>query len=138
MKLELNGTELTEKLDDALITRSLQSLNGDDDSFLILSKDSMSYIQTCKIRDGHYVLEYQEASLEEHYECTDEVLNLQKVSTAFSSYLKGTDEWKTSLTWQSLDFSSGSKGYARSFKLLVLVIVVTVITSTFLMLSLWL
>jgi hypothetical protein len=41
MKLDFNGIELKEPLDEALITRSLQALNGDDDSFLILSKDEM-------------------------------------------------------------------------------------------------
>ena len=99
MKLELNDTELTQTLDEALIISSLQALNGDDDSFLILSKDEMSYIQTCKKNDGHYVLEYQGGSLEEHYECANDMLNFQKVSMAFTSYLKGSDEWKTSLRW---------------------------------------
>lgn len=136
MKLELNGTELSQTLDDALITSSLQSLNGDNNSFLILSKDTMSYIQTCKTSDGHYVLEYQEGSLEEHYECADEMLNFQKVSMAFSSYLKGTDEWKTSLRWEPLGSSSEGNGAARSVKLLVLVVVVAIIAFTFLITSL--
>jgi len=135
MKLDLNGTELTQTLDEALITRSLQSLNSDDDSFLILSKDEMSYIQTCKTVDGHYVLEYQEGSLAEHYKCADEMLSFQKVSMAFTSYLNGTDEWKTALTWQPLG-SSENNGAAHPVKLLVLVVVVAIIAFTFLITSL--
>lgn len=137
MKLELSGIELRQPLDDALITRSLHALNGDDDSFLILSKDEISYIQTCKTSDGHYVLEYQEGSLAVHYECADEVLNFQKVLMAFTSYLNGTDEWKTSLAWQPLGSSSeSSNGAARPVKLLVLVVVVAIIAFTFLITSL--
>lgn len=136
MKLDLNGTELAQPLDEALITSSLQALNGDDDSFLILSKDEMNYIQTCKTSDGHYVLEYQEGSLEDHYECADEMLNFQKVSMAFTSYLNGTDEWKTALTWQPLGSSSESNGAAHPVKLLVLVVVVSIIAFTFLIVSL--
>lgn len=135
MKLELSGTEFTQTLDDALIIASLQALNGDD-SFLILSKDEMSYIQTCKTSDGYYVLEYQEGSLEEHYECADEMLNFQKVSMAFSSYLKGSDEWKTVLRWQPLGSSSEDNGAARPVKLLVLVVVVAIIAFTLLITSL--
>lgn len=136
MKLELSGAELTEPLDEVLITGSLQALNSDDDSFLILSKDGMSYIQTCKTSDGHYVLEYQEGSLAEHYECADEMLNFQKVSMAFTSYLNGTDEWKTALTWQPLGSSESSNGAARPVKLLVLVVVVAIIAFAFLIASL--
>lgn len=131
MKLDLNGTELTQPLDEALIIRSLQSLNSDDDSFLILSKDGMSYIQTCKTSGGHYVLEYQEGTPDEHYECADETLNFQKVSVAFTSYLNGSDGWKTSLTWQPWGESNGS---ALPIKLLV--IVVSIIAFTFLIASL--
>jgi hypothetical protein len=136
MKLDLNGTELTQPIDDALIARSLQALNGDDDSFLVLSKDEMSYIQTCRESDGHYVLEYQEGSLAEHYECADEMLNFQKVSMVFTSYLNGTDEWKTALRWEPLESSSASDGAARPVKLLVLVVVVAIIAFTFLIVSL--
>jgi|GEM_PF-1238845 len=136
MKLDLNGTELTEPLNEALIISSLQSLSGDDDSFLILSKDEMSYIQTCKTADGHYVLECQEGSLAEHYECADEMLNFQKVSMAFTSYLNGTDEWKNSLRWRSQNFSSSGVVVARPVKLLVLVVVVAIVAFTFLITSL--
>jgi len=136
MKLELNDTELTQTLDEALIISSLQALNGDDDSFLILSKDEVSYIQTCKKSDGHYVLEYQEGSLAEHYECADGMLNFQKVSMAFASYLNGTDEWKTSFRWQPLGFSSENNGAARPVKILVLVVLVAIIAFTFLITSL--
>lgn len=136
MKLDFNGAELTQPLDEALITHSLQALSGDEDSFLILSKDEMSYIQTCKTSDGHYVLEYQEGSLEAHYECADEMLNFQKVSMAFTSYLNGTNEWKTSLAWQPLGSSESSNGAARPVKLLVLVVVVSIIAFTFLIASL--
>jgi hypothetical protein len=135
MKLDLNGAELAQPIDEALIAGSLQALSGDDDSFLILSKDDMSYIQACKTSDGHYVLEYQEGSLAEHYECADGMLNFQKVSMAFTSYLNGTDEWKTSLMWQPLGSSSESNGAARPVKLLVLVVVVAIIAFTFLIAS---
>lgn len=137
MKLELNGTELTQTLDDALIASSLHTLNADDDSFLILSKDTMSYIQTCKTSDGNFVLEYQEGSLDEHYECTDKMLTFQKVSTTFTSYLNGSEEWKTSLTWQPFYFSSKTAGgTARTVKLLVIVVIATLIISTALILTL--
>lgn len=136
MKLELNGTELTQTLDEALIIGSLQALNGDDDSFLILSKDEMNYIQTCKASDGCYLLEYQAGSLAEHYECADEMLSFQKVLTAFTSYLNGTDEWKTLLMWQPLGSSAESNGAARPVKLLVLIVMIAIIAFTFLSVSL--
>ena len=136
MKLDLNGTELAQPLDEALIIRSLQALDREDDSFLILSKDEMSYIQTCRESDGRYVLEYQEGSLDQHYECADALLTFQKVSMAFTGYFNGTDEWKTALTWQPLGSSAEGGGTALPVKLLVMVVVAAVIAFTILIVAL--
>lgn len=135
MKLELSGTEVEKELDDALIKNLLASLKSDDDSFLILSKDAASYIQTAKADDGFFVLEYQEGSLDNHYECEDEKLNLQKVSMAFSSYFNGTDEWKTALKWVPQDFSAPGTPISLPVKLLVLMIVAVIIAAAFLIIS---
>lgn len=136
MKLELSGTEITQALDKALLETSLHSLSGDDDSFLILSKDDMSYIQTCRSSDGSFVLEYQEGSLEQHYECADDMLNHQKILLAFSSYLEGSDKWKTEFTWEPLGSSSASDGSSRPIKLLVLTVIAVLAVATLLIVSL--
>ncbi|GGY76876.1 hypothetical protein GCM10011613_21740 [Cellvibrio zantedeschiae] len=129
MKLELSGTELTQQPDEAIIISSLNTLKSDDDSFLILSKDTMGYMQTCKASDGTYVLEYRESTEEEgHYECADEALSFQKVLSAFISYLHETDEWKTSLKWQPLGYSNESGG--RSVGLLVFAVVALLVVIT--------
>lgn len=135
MKLELSGAEVEKEFDDALIKNLLGSLKSDDDSFLILSKDTASYIQTAKAGDGFFVLEYQEGSLENHYECVDKQLNLQKVSMAFSSYFNGTDEWKTALKWEPQDFSTTGTPISLPVKLLVLMIVAVIIASVFVIFS---
>jgi hypothetical protein len=136
MKLELSGNEVSQPIDAALISSLLNSLSDDDsDSFLILSKDDMSYIQTCKTSDGHFVLEYQEKTQAEHYECVDDVLNVQKVLLAFSSYLAGTEEWRTALQWQLQDSAAGFV-VTKPVKLLLLVGVVAIVAFTFLIKSL--
>lgn len=135
MKLDLSGTELTQPLTDDLIVKSLESLGANDDSFLILSKDEMHYMQTVRLSDGTYVLEYRAGSDDSHFECVDAMLSLQKISAAFLSYFHEKDDWKTSLHWEPLGASQEKSGAGRPTLLIVFVIAIALVASIFFMLS---
>lgn len=135
MKLDLSGNELTQPLTDDLIVKSLESLGTNDDSFLILSKGEMHYMQTVRLSDGTYVLEYRAGSDDSHFECVDTVISLQKTSAAFLSYFHETDDWKTSLRWEPLGSSQEKSRAGRPTFLVIFVVALAFVVSIFLMLS---
>jgi hypothetical protein len=135
MKLDLSGTELAQPITDELIIKSVESLGASDDSFLILSKGEMHYIQTAHNGNGGYVLEYRDGSDEAHYECVDSMLTSQKISAAFLSYFHETDDWKTSLHWEPLGSSQENGGGGSPKLLMIFLVVLALVASIFLMLS---
>ncbi|HFC08426.1 MAG TPA: hypothetical protein ENJ54_01025 [Chloroflexi bacterium] len=75
---------------------------------IILSRDSMSYIQTvgdCK--DG-FIVEYQEGSLEQHYRCPS-LLKANQVANLFVAYQNGDGDWKEQCSWEHVRFNDGNQ-----------------------------
>jgi hypothetical protein len=100
MRLEVNGKLLSKNLDDQAIVQALQNLTGEGDSFAILSKTEMTYIQTTGSPAEGFVLEYQDGSLDLHFRCSEEHLDLEKVIRAFTLYLRGDERWRTEFSWE--------------------------------------
>ena len=100
MYLEINGSAVDEPLSDELIEKSIYSLTGDGDSFLILSLDEMTYMQASGYPGRGFVLEYQDGSLEQHYYCADPDISAGKVIDAFRSYLARDDKWRKRYLWK--------------------------------------
>ena len=88
---------MVERIEKALHGLSFDSDNG----FAILSRGDQTYIQCATTSWGQFVLEYQEGSLDQHFQATDPV-ELDDVLVAFRAYALGR-AWKDRFTWRKLD-----------------------------------
>lgn len=101
MKLNVNGDDLDIIVSEKIIEDKLKSLSTkDDSSFLILSKNEMSYIQTSGDFEAGFILEYQENDLDFHYSCVTQPLTNVQVVKAFKDYFNQNNKWKTELSWE--------------------------------------
>jgi hypothetical protein len=107
----LNGDTISEPVTADLIARSINSLDGDGDSFAILARDSQVYIQTSGDICNGFILEYRNGSESEHYVCTNPHLSADKVIKAMQRYLENDSRWKTDIDWQpqSFDYQHGGR-----------------------------
>jgi hypothetical protein len=111
MRLSLEDGTILQDPNAEQIDLSLRSLNwARDNSFAILGEDQ-SYIQTAHIDDPevaedapYHALEYQEGSLDEHYEATGQGLSLERIIDAFQRYARGDPSWREMFTWQKMTF----------------------------------
>jgi hypothetical protein len=93
MNIEAPILKINQEASPSLIDETIRALKGKEvDPFAILSEDAMTYVQTVWTEHG-FVLEYQEGSVEEHYEIT-EFLSVPKVQAIFRYVLNGDNSWK--------------------------------------------
>lgn len=85
------------------IERALRAMEADRNEFAILERGELDYMQTAGgSGDNLYDLEYQEGSLDRHYQ-TDPV-PLSSVIEAFQQYARGEDAaWKRRFGWTRLE-----------------------------------
>jgi len=69
------------------IAEIIRLLENKEDTFVILEKDALTYMQALWTRDG-YDLEYQDGNILEHY-WLSELVTQDDVIWALQSYLKG-------------------------------------------------
>ena len=103
MILNINHEREIENPDDATIERELAGLT--DDEFAILAQDDEVYLQTLVDPDAGLILEYQEGSIQEHFNTVDPPGSIQEVIAAFISYSNGTDAWKTQFEWERTELT---------------------------------
>ncbi|MCA9298237.1 MAG: hypothetical protein KDA28_04175, partial [Phycisphaerales bacterium] len=94
-----DGTHIVSPTPEVLES-ALRSLDGQN-SFAILARESMSYMQTASHDDGTFALEYQEGSLDEHFETA--ACSLDDVIRAFQSYARDDDAWRTAFPWVRME-----------------------------------
>lgn len=116
-----------------IIAENLAALPGGPDSFAILARDEMTYLQTAGGGSEPFVLEYQAGSLEEHY-AAEELLSLAAVTQAFQLYAAGDESWHGLVTWKKEDLASSAPSLLDSsrvaswgYTLVVLVILALLI-----------
>lgn len=110
MELIVNGDVQDGPVSAERIERAIRSLTGDGDSFAILAKSELSYIQTSGSPSVGFVLEYQDGSIEEHYSCTSHDLDVKQVLDAFQRFFAGDARWRTDLEWVKQDLGSAPSG----------------------------
>ena len=103
MTLELaNGRNLANpqawEIDDALDT-----LDGEENAYAILSRSEEVYLQTSGTPTKGYVLEYREGSDLTHYQSVRDDLPIQEVREAFTKYAMGDESWRGMFDWKLLD-----------------------------------
>jgi hypothetical protein len=77
----------------------------DGEAFAILGIDPDTYIQ-CAERNGappEYVLEYQDGSLDRHYQAVDGPITLDRVIAAFIKYLRRDSSWRSDFRWEKME-----------------------------------
>ena len=92
----------------AATRRALASLTGEGDSFAILSRDEMTYIQTSGGKATGFVLEYQAGSPDQHFHSAETDLDLEAVTRAFERYAADDPSWRSVATWLQDTSSEGS------------------------------
>lgn len=100
MELDVNGKSIVRNPNMANITRALHRISGNGGHFAILSRNKMTYLQAIYIQNSGFHLEYQSSSVDKHYHCTDEGLDLKKVTRAFELYFMRDGRWRTELRWE--------------------------------------
>jgi hypothetical protein len=82
----------------------LDSIDGEN--FAILTTDSDTYIQCAQQQEPpyEYVLEYQDGSLDQHYQAVDEPITLDYVMAAFIKYLRRDPSWRSDFKWKKMEF----------------------------------
>ena len=126
MKLIIGGDPVEGEVTNGLIERTIWGLTGDGDSFVILEKSEMHYMQTSGDMKNGFVLEYQEGALDEHFTCTDEPVDAKRVIEALQSYLAQDRKWLTKCNWEK-DERSSSSGISTAAVLAVLGLIIVIV-----------
>jgi hypothetical protein len=82
------------------IALALSTLNTTENTFAILESDDMTYIQTAMENTQEFVLEFQDGSLDKHYQTNVETL--LEVMAAFQGFLEAREDWKRTIDWQKI------------------------------------
>jgi hypothetical protein len=95
MMLTINGeTTISNPSDDDIVS-SLAALNTKSrDAFVILESDEMTYMQVSGDRNVGFVLEYQEGTVEKHYQSQRKDIPFEKIAQTLYAYRDGQHHWK--------------------------------------------
>ena len=113
MKLTAPKFDLEEEATEALIDTTISALKSEPDSFAILGKDEMNYVQALKTEKG-FVVQFQNGSLDEHYEFNTYLSRPQTIGL-FKEYFFGNKNWQGNLEYSKVDL----RGFAGRFGLMI-------------------
>ena len=89
----------------ARIEEVLAALPGGMDSFAIIAKSELTYMQAAGGPAAGFVLEYQAGSIDHHYWSVRDDLPLGTVTQAFQLYATGDESWQSLATWEKKEIS---------------------------------
>ena len=103
MVLDVCGAHKIKNPTDEQIRIELGNLNTrNGDSFAILGPSEMTYIQVGGDRSVGFHLEYQEGSVDAHFQATNEKITLDQVVDAFIAYRHGTTGWRSGFAFKKI------------------------------------
>ena len=109
------------------IENEIRALPGGIDSFLILSRDEMTYVQTAGGGGEPFTLEYQDGSLEMHYRAIGDV-TLESVIKVFQAYAHERASWRNVVQWEREDLAAYQRGSGAKVGMIAgLILVVAVV-----------
>lgn len=112
MRLEIGNGQVLENPSADHISGVLHALpGGGGDTYAILTRSDGQFMQCCGGWKEGFILEYQDGSTDDHFECTDRELSLASVIDAFQDYLAHDDRWRTMLQWQKIKLRRRSWGW---------------------------
>ena len=109
--------KVIEQANEDQLRRAVASLVSGVNEFLIVSITDVTYMQVGAERPGpgselEFPLEYQDGSLDEHYQATEHIQAAQLLEV-FSSYVHGSATWKEMFVWTKLDLSAKPEREAK-------------------------
>ena len=103
MVLDVCGARKIKNPTDEQIRIALGSLSTkNEDSFAILGPSDMTYIQASGDKSVGFHLEYQEGSVDAHFQTTDEKITLGQVVSAFIAYRDASAGWQKAFTFEKI------------------------------------
>lgn len=100
MELTLESGKI---IDDATEDDILSSIDGEE--FAILAIDANTYIQCAEQNEPpyEYILEYQDGSVDCHFQALDGPITLDRVIAAFIKYLRQDSTWRSDFDWDRVE-----------------------------------
>ncbi len=83
----------------------ISTLDGKENYFAILKLNDMTYLQTSNWQNRGFFLEYQDGSLEEHFQVPAPLKRAQ-VEQAFFWYAANDGKWKSAFLWRRMPLGS--------------------------------
>jgi len=101
MRLELEDNTVINDPTHSQVEKVIRSLRTSGRSFAILEKQPGYYMQTVKNDDGSFTVEYQDGSLEQHFE-SSYYIYVDEVIEILLQYLDGCTNWKSRHVWKQI------------------------------------
>lgn len=98
MKIKCPALDIDDDCNVNLIHRIVKEIVDEEDSFFILERDDMIYIQAYYDGEG-FILEYQEGSLDKHY-ISKKALTSNEIINVFLEYSNNSEAWKRSIEFE--------------------------------------
>jgi hypothetical protein len=141
VRFEVQGTAPIDDPTPEQVERGLRTFVDDSRDFAILERQPMTYLQTAPNGDGAYLLEYQDGSLDRHYQAS-RPLRPGDLVAAFNAYLGEDAGWRSRHEWQPLDLrpqteAQQPRGGSRSAVRLALYVVLGLVFLIVALGSLW-
>jgi hypothetical protein len=93
------------------IAKAIQDMPGGENSFVILQKETETFIQVAGHEESGYLLEYWENKQGYYSTVTD--LSLDAVINVFKSYAQGDEAWRSVVSWEAMGEKSGTKDQTK-------------------------
>ncbi len=104
MLLELgSGATIDEPKPGQLLAALAALPEGSDGSYAILTAEDHYFVQALGSYSGGFTLEYQDGSLDKHFQCENTRLDFETVVKAFQSYARRDPHWKSNLDWKRIE-----------------------------------
>lgn len=107
MRLELENGTIHEDPDFTTLETALRSFGTPGNEFAVLLRDDMTYMQTQGDAETGFVLEFQEGSLDEHFQASEKEVSIEDIIEAFKDYSVGNRNWHDRFSWEKENLSTG-------------------------------
>lgn len=103
MVLDICGARKIKNPTDEQIRIELGNLSTkNEDSFAILGPSEMTYIQAGGDKSVGFHLEYQDGSVDAHFQATNEKITLDEVVSAFIAFRDGHADWQKAFAFRKI------------------------------------
>ena len=113
MRIESSPLNLNAEASVAMLLQAVNDLEGKENPFLILSKNSTTYMQILWTPHG-YILEYQDGSIAEHY-VAEVLLSADTACSVLIEYLQGEQGWRSAYAFRNKKI--GRRAWALGYHL---------------------